>query len=222
MVACVFRLLILVPLLIGIVGATKSASAQAFLDLYGGIAMTADDNVNAERLFSFGTDESATRSVAYDPSFTAGGRMGVFHEWVGLALDVSYFQADGNNVEHTIVSLTPMLLVRARLLQSDDMPQGRLQPYLGVGPGIFFVDQKVDFRPDITSPIDLFHIKIGVDARAGLRWLFAQNIGLFGEYRLTYFKTDSSNDDNAIFFSESHVNASLTTHHFLGGIAFSF
>ncbi len=172
MAACIFRALVPVLFLIGVAGATKSASAQTFLDLYGGNALTGDDTVTAERLltnFVFVTRESATRSVAYDPSFTAGGRMGYFEEGIGAALDVSYFQADSNDnkVEHGIVSITPMLLARARLLQSDDMPQGRLQPYLGIGLGIFFVHHTVDFRPDIAETADLSTGDIGVDARAG-------------------------------------------------------
>ena len=228
MIACILRALVPALFLIGVAGATKSASAQVFLDLYGGIARTADANVNAQRVttnFITVTIENASRSVAYDRSFTAGGRYGSFEEWFGFALDVSYFRADSNdsNVKHGIVSLTPMILARARLLQSDDLPQGRLQPYLGIGPGIFFVYQKVDFRPAITSTINNLDIHVGIDARAGLRWLITENMGLFGEYRLTDFYAESINDLFTINgLPTSQVKAPLSTHHLLAGITFNF
>ena len=214
------RMVILIVLVLG--GGARTADAEMFLDLYGGYTTTADDTVDAERLFSFGAPQRASRSLSYGPSFAVGARLGLFYEYFGFAFDVSYFEANDTDVQNAIFSLTPLLMLRGQFFKSDDMPRGRLQPYLAAGPGFFIADQEVDFRPDIANPINNLGFGIGIDARAGLRWLFSANLGLYGEYRLTHFNTDSTNDDDAIFFSETHVNATLTTHHVLGGFTFSF
>jgi len=81
----------------------------------------------------------------------------------------------------------------------------------------------VDFRPDISSKFDLTDSHIGIDARAGVRWLFSQNMGLFTEYRITHFKSDSVNDSVEINGQPTErVNATMTTHHVLGGLTFRF
>lgn len=212
----------MIPVLLAMAAVPRPASSQYFLDVYGGVAMTADDPVNAERLFAFGTDQSATRPVDFDGSPVAGARIGRYFDRVGVAFDTSYFQADGNGVENAIYSFSLLVMLRAQLLKTDAFPEGQFQPYLGIGPGIFLAFQTVDFRPDIADPIEQFRAPVGLDFRAGAIWRFSEGIGLFGEYRLTHFKTDSNNDDNAVSFAETHVNATLTTSHILAGLSFLF
>jgi opacity protein-like surface antigen len=199
---------------------------ERFLDVYGGYSVTADDTVDARRIttnFIIVTDESASRSVSYDPTFTVGARFGAYYDIIGLALDMSYFEANDKNLQNSIFSISALLMARAQFLETDDMPQGRLQPYLAVGPGFFFVSHDVDFRPDISSRFDFTDGHVGLDARAGLRWLFSKNMGLYTEYRLTHFSSNSVSDTVKINGQPTErVNATMTTHHVLGGLTFSF
>ena len=73
-------------------GSTLPVFAEGFIDLYLGAAVTRDSDVKAT---AFGVSE--TGRVEWDRSFTAGGRFGFWFEsldWLGLALDASFFKPD--------------------------------------------------------------------------------------------------------------------------------
>ena len=226
------RLVVLAAIFASFTTGTKTGHAdfwggqETFVELYGGYSVTADDSVNARLIttdFVTVTDESASRSVSYDPSFTVGARIGSYFQYIGVALDMSYFEANDPKFENSIFSISALLMLRAQLLATDDIPQGQFQPYLAVGPGYYFVFHDVDFRPDISSKFSLSGAHLGIDARAGLRWLFSKNMGLYAEYRLTHFSSDSENDNFTIGGEPvERVNATMTTHHVLGGLTFSF
>jgi hypothetical protein len=121
------------------------ASAEWFLDVYGGESTTRDASVTAE-VTSYGllmatTTKSHTEKVDLDSSFTMGGRLGYWSEklpWLGVSLDLSYFKAEGEKAEFDVVPLSLLLMLRWPLFKSENFPKGRLQPYAGV---------------DISSPI---------------------------------------------------------------------
>ena len=190
---------------------------------YGSSTENDGGNADAEQLVSFDLPDAATRNVDVDAALTVGGRPGMwFNGWSGVALDGSYFETSGPGVTDNIVSVTPMLMLRARLLKSDRVPDGHLQPYFGIGPGVFFPDEEVDLRPGIGGKVDSTHISIGVDLRAGMRWHISDKIGVFGEYRLTHYKSGGNSADNAAFLSEPPVDSTLTTNYIMGGLSFTF
>jgi opacity protein-like surface antigen len=199
---------------------------EPFVDLYGGYATTDGDDVEAEitnvPFFGFVTQESGTRQVSYDPSFVVGARLGAFYDFVGFALDTSYFRARDENVRNDVVTVSALLMFRLKLLASDNMPNGRFQPYAGIGPAAFLLFQDIDFRPDISEKIDVLSAGVGFDARAGLRWFFNANAGLFAEYRIA--RANFRHEDKSGFLSttETKVTGSLTTQHILGGLTFTF
>lgn len=106
------------------------------------------------------------------------------------------------------------------LLTSDDFPKGRLQPYAGGGPGLFFADAEADFRPKVPFMVDDSGMGVGVDARAGPAWQFHPRLALFGEYRYTLAKLDTAD-----VFPESGsraVETTFKTHHVLVGLSLRF
>jgi opacity protein-like surface antigen len=217
------RLLALITALAAVTACAPNAAQEKFGKVYGGLAQTDGDDIEAERLVSFDPTKQSKGKVEYDYAFAVEGRPGIwFNEWGGIALDGSYLQASGNGINNTIVSATPLLLLRARLLKSDAVPDGQLQSYFGIGPGVFFLDQEIDFRPNLSSKLDTTHISVGLDVRAGMRWQLSRNLGIFGEYRLTRYNTDGSNINNAIISSQEQVNSTLTTNHFMGGLSLVF
>ncbi|KPK20786.1 MAG: hypothetical protein AMK69_23295, partial [Nitrospira bacterium SG8_3] len=105
-------------------------------------------------------------------------------------------------------------------------PKGKLQPYAGVGPGYFFTDSRVNFRPTLQDRVSGSSGEIGFDVRAGLAWQFHKHWAIFGEYRYTDVKIDFRQDDSFAILSlsgtEESIKTQLKTNHYLLGISYRF
>src|SRR5262249_45697255 len=136
------------------------ASAEWFADLYAGLSFTQDHDL---KLDDHGIGRGTYEDVSFDKSLAWGGRAGRYFDslpFLGLGLDVfRYYPTIGPQsvdlrgcffpggcgsgrggpgsfeVQPTAVSVD--LMLRLPLLKSDDAPQGRLQPYVLVGPPLF-------------------------------------------------------------------------------------
>src|SRR5207248_2389191 len=129
--------------------------------LYGGGAFTTKHNTETA-LPGFTV---TAHDVKYDTSGTVGGRAGVWFDriaWLGVGLDAFHFHptiGGGQTVEISAPGLSgtatiqtinvsvlglgfDVLRVRLPLLQSEDYPNGRLQPYLTAGPALFWTRAK--------------------------------------------------------------------------------
>lgn len=196
------------------------ALAEAFVDVYAGGAFTQSRRMTVDRFFA---GELATRKVSYDGGLVAGVRGGMWFDSVGVALDFSYFRAAGDIAEVDVFSNSILLMVRAPLMTSDDYPDGQLQPYFMVGPGFFYADTHTDFRPDISRPVAAFSFDdVGVDLRAGLTWMLPNGIGVFSEYRMTWFQLHADDDPGDGFTGTEFIDTILTTHHIIAGISVRF
>jgi opacity protein-like surface antigen len=207
------------------------ACAEWFLDVYGGQSSTQDASVTAEvtsyGLFSPTRTKTHTEKVDLDSSFTMGGRVGYWSEklpWLGVSLDLSYFKAEGEKAEFDVVPLSLLLMLRWPLFKTGNFPKGKLQPYAGVGPGYFFTDSRVNFRPTLQDSASGSSGEIGFDLRAGLAWQFRKHWAIFGEYRYTDVKIDFTQEDSfaIISGSEESIKTHLKTNHFLVGISYRF
>ena len=200
-----------------------NAVVNDFAKVSSASSQTEVDKVEADQPVSFNLPESANSDVDSNSAMTVDGHFGMwFNDWSGVALDGPFFQADGNGLINTAVSATPLLLLRIRLLKSSRVPNGQLQPYFGIGPGIFFTNQKADFQRDIDGKLDTAHMSVGVDLRAGMRWQLSSKLDFFGEYRMTHYKGDRDNHDKAEFLSKEDGDVTLTTNNFMGGLRFTF
>jgi opacity protein-like surface antigen len=164
-----------------------------------------------------------------DSSFTMGGRIGYWFEklpWLGVSLDLSYFKAEGERAEFDVVPLSLLFMLRLPLFKSENFPKGKLQPYAGVGPGYFFTDSRVNFRPALEDSVSGSDGEIGLDVRAGLAWQFHKRWAIFGEYRYTDVKIDFTEKDSLAILSLSGTDVStkahLKTNHYLVGISYRF
>ena len=191
--------------------APRSASAEWFLDAYGGVSMTADADVTIRSGRTF-DDE-----VKFDTEATGGARLGYWLgglRWLGVAADVSYFApaGEGSTVETRleVVPITPLVMFRLPLLESPEFPNGRLQPYLGVGPGFFLTRVKVDV-PGLGEQRSDWQFEVGADARAGVTFMITPGFGTFVEGRYTAFSTDAAGRSTEFDIETLHV---------LGGITF--
>jgi len=208
------------------------ASAEFFIDGYAGIALTNDADSNLTGTSVFGPSYHVSGTTKWKDSFVFGGRMGYWFDTVpflGLALDVSWFQPEEDvsigPAKIDVMPISVLLMYRVPLGTSPDFPQGRFQPYLGVGPGAFYTKFKLDY----TSPGMSIHISdtswdIGLDVRGGLTFLFTRNIGIFAEYRFTYvdpqWEVDLLSGGRPIGTLTGDIE--LATHHIMGGLTLRF
>ena len=182
------------------------AGAEWFADLYFGASFTQKEDIE---LSTPGFSASAP-SNPHGAAFLIGARIGHWFDglkWLGVALDISHFEAGGG---YDIVPLSALLMARLPLLVGTDFPNGRLQPYVGVGPGVFIGSLEAGGGLGEETSSDL-----GIDARAGATWLFTKTIGIFGEYRFTHFKGDYD-------FGAFRLETTVPTHHVGIGVRFQF
>jgi opacity protein-like surface antigen len=189
--------LLFVLSLVMVLTTAVAARAEWFLDAYLGPAFTQNGN--------FKNGPAASATTKFDTVFSLGGRGGYYFEslpylgsfpYLGLALDLSHYQPDGSfggggsgfrfDTKVTALSLDAML--RLPLLTSKDFPKGRLQPYLSVGPGLYFSHMKINPTPVFGSSDS--DTSVGVKAAAGATWLLTQRIGLLAEYRFSHFNAN--------------------------------
>ena len=187
----------------------RPASAEWFVDVYGGVSMTSDADVTIP---GGGTAED---KVKFDTEGMGGGRLGLWLEgvpWLGFAGDVSYFApaGDGTAVETRleVIPLSALVMFRLPLLENPQFPKGRLQPYLAVGPGFFMNSVKVD-GPGGEESTD-WQFEVGVDARAGIVFMITPAIGTFVEGRYTWFSTNPGGQSTEFDIETIHVAGGLT------------
>lgn len=191
-------------------GRPAPAHAEPLVDVYGGGAfpMETDTAVSEPGVTVMGLSE-------YQESFVAGGRVGYYFDrgapWLGLALDVSYFQADidlPDGATHEVVPVALLVLFRAPLIASPAFPYGRLQPYLGAGLNLVYSRAKAGMSSDTS-------FDLGFDLRVGLTWMLTRKVGLFGEYRYSYVEPEYD-------FHGTQVEPQFSVNHVVAGVAVRF
>ena len=172
--------------------APSGASAEGFVDLYAGWSATQNAQVTLTATPSSGQSVRTYENADFGNATVVGARIGRWSErypWLGTALDLSSFGADGRDgqgqaVNADAIVLSWLLMARTSLLPSEAFPNGRVQPYLAVGPGLFHTKLSVDFSPVLKQRISDDSLDFGWDVRTGIAWQF-RSMALFAEYRFT-------------------------------------
>jgi Outer membrane protein beta-barrel domain len=190
----------------------RPASAEWFLDFYGGGAFTQDADVKLRG----GT--TLDDQVEFDTEATGGGRLGYWFSaiglpWLGVALDVSYFapKASGTTIDTRleVIPISSLAMFRAPLLASPAFPFGQLQPYIGAGPSLFIADVKID-SPLTGERRSDAQAEVGGDLRGGITFLFTPNFGVFAEGRYTFFRTNPGGQNTEFDVETFHALGGLT------------
>lgn len=220
-----------------------SASAEWFADLYVGGAFTVYSDLTAR----FGSTFQNLEDVEYDDSVIFGGRLGYWFERpifdrlnVGLAVDAFRFEpdvdfqtVDGTQtvggvtaagtfavfpIDLSVVAVSLDLMLRWPVLVSQAFPQGQLQPYLTIGPAVFFSEAKDsgNFAPANQSD---HATTVGFKFAGGAAWYLLRNLAVFGEFRLTYFSPEWDFTDGGV---SGKLETDITTSSFLVGLSLRF
>lgn len=198
--------------------APSAARAEGFVDLRVGGAFTEESDVEVT-IEGIGAGSS---SADIEDSVTGGLRGGYWLDvlpFVGLAADVSYFAADDEDSsgEIDVIPLSPLLMLRLPIAESEEFPHGQFQPFVGVGPGIFVtsIDDTGGYEDD--------SVDVGADVHAGLKVLVTPSVALFVQYRFTTFEAEFSDTVPTPFgIRQVDLDLDIDTHHAAAGIGFHF
>ncbi|WP_447977761.1 hypothetical protein [Candidatus Nitrospira bockiana] len=224
-----------VPCLLILFGAltlgSKEALAEPFVDLYMGGSFTNNTDVEVP-VAGLGT--ATLKDVRFSSSIVGGGRAGIWlpHlRYMGFAIDGFYFTTNikpqtmqacaavcatlttTGETEQRHIGVSLDLMLRWPVAVDEDFPNGRVYPYLAVGPAIFFSTWK---EPGFTEARTA---TVGFKGGGGGKFLITKRVGLFAEYRVTYFKPEQEFTAGTLSFSASNQ---LITHHAVGGVSILF
>jgi opacity protein-like surface antigen len=209
------RLSFPVSVVLAVLVLAPPASAEWFADAYLGPAVTTGSTLTFTVF-----DEEQKQDLKGRSSPLFGLRFGRWLDnldyplpWLGVAADASYFRP-ATDVQTVALSL--LVMARYGFLKDQDFPIGRLQPYVGLGPGFFIsnLSGSIGFQEaDDTST------NIGLDARVGSAFLIDSNWAAFMEYRFTHV---SPSWDVNVFGGKTSADTTFNTHHVILGLSYRF
>lgn len=220
---------IIVVVLSILISAETQSFAEAFIDVYAGPSFTDDATVKISSNVA-----TNSREISFDRDLTSGMRGGYWfknHRWLGVGGDLSSMHAKGDNAKFDLMPLTAVAMFRLPLLSDEEVPQGRLQPYVGIGPSIsLYTYASADFGPP-TNKINSWDINVGFQVPAGVTLQLSEHFAIFSEYRYSYYKVDVSQNFTTFLLNSAvgnednvarKVTTTLSTHNMLFGVSFRF
>jgi hypothetical protein len=218
----------------------RPAAAEWFADLFAGLSFTRDHDL---KLNDEGIGQGTYESVEFDRSLAWGGRAGRYFDslpFLGLGLDFFRYYPDiggqsvqlrgcffpggcgtgrggtgSLDVETTSVSVD--LMLRLPLWKSTEAPQGRVQPYVAVGPPLFITTITPRNTRNFRNHDDDTDYSFGYKAAAGVAVQVFSNLALFGEYRFTHVSPEVELRDANL--NRTTLRTDLDTHSALLGIS---
>jgi hypothetical protein len=169
-----------------------------YLAAYAGLSYLPTQDWEFAKFFSSDLLGRTAQNVLYRPGFQGGIKFGRFFDtlpWFGLEMEISLCKNDipGQNMrispgtaagpnnlsfspDRFLIWATQInLLVRHGFLKDKEVPFGRLQPYLGIGPGF-----------EVAYALNDSAKNLAVETQAGVRYMCTPDIALFCEYKFSY------------------------------------
>lgn len=208
------------PILVTLCLMTLPVQAEWYLDLSAGAAVTQED---ALRSSNGGITDSHQQN--FDPSWEVALRIGRWFpevRWLGISTEWSFYEAENAVLEENLINtFSAHLMFRLSLQETEEHPDGKIQPYFGVGPGLFVSYAEADSLTVPGGTVKDATSDPGLDTRLGVAWMIEQNLGAFLEYRFTYFRARYE-DFKSASGREDKIEADYLTHHLLLGISYRF
>ena len=208
------------------------AHAEVFGDVFIGAAISSDEPYTVNGIPVPPSVLCVT--VCSSAKSPAGGlRVGYWFEglpWLGVAGDISAFVAAWgyeSPIQVDALPVSAVALLRLQLAKTDELPDGRFQPYIGLGPTLMttFATRTTGssnpiFIPTL-GPLTITQdtsFDVGLDARFGARVLASDFISVFLEYRYTRVKpswslgTSGAPENYATTLSTSQLSLGMGVH----------
>jgi len=193
------------------IGLAASANAGAWVGPYGGVSFGTSQDVKVNAPFVSNTIYSTKirtgfvtgLSVGYD--FTDPNLFPDWAKYFGVQMDVGYNQMNFSaqtrtvspnrnvafsNVDGGNTALSFMLVGRLPLMVDKEYPNGRIQPYLGIGPTVQFAS--LDFNNYGGSSST--NTRVGLVTEAGVRYMVTPAFSAGLAYRYNYLPSSHDVD----------------------------
>lgn len=165
---------------------------EFFIGAFAGASMLPD----SDWTYEIGGQNYRTRNLSLDPGVTGGLKLGYFLEslpYFGIEAEgsIGYQKQPAQNLSldrplggSTVGRLPGQTFLvwtmafhfvgRYGFYQDREVPFGRLQPYIGIGPGLVMIYGEDDSAKNFSLELE-----------AGLRYMFTKNLGGFLEYKFS-------------------------------------
>lgn len=170
----------------------------------------------------------SAQGVKVDPSLLLGGKIGYWFtkksvfglqmpswlKYFGFELDIGYQQLHWPDQAVTVaptnfrqvlaakvtaVSSAFLFLVRYGFFPDAEVPLGRLQPYIGIGPVILVTNSYLNIGQYIHNAGGDFRsteVDLGLAVETGLRYMIHPKVSLYASFRYRYLPNHVSVDDS--------------------------
>ncbi len=216
------------------------AYSEAYIAGQFGVALPSISGGLTNAAFNFTVPNVDIPDVSLKTSFLYGGKVGYYFpqiRWFGVEteaynatphvkqqqLDVvipagTFFPGPGGGTTQTPGTLSfglPGSHLRVLMVAPVNFmfryPNGRLQPYIGFGPGIFFAHAG-SIGQGVT--VDQSNIRVGVNAKAGAEFYITRHIAVFGEWKYNWVKLN--------FNEQLGIEGTYSMHLVAGGLSYHF
>jgi len=103
------------------------------------------------------------------------------------------------------------LVGRYGFLPDQEVPFGRLQPYVGIGPGLVVLYAEADSAKNF-----------GLELEAGLRYMFTKHLGGFVEYKFSKQWAVELESQSLVNLPASTATFDFARHQVVAGLAYHF
>ncbi|MFZ5447631.1 MAG: outer membrane protein [Thermodesulfobacteriota bacterium] len=182
--------------------------------------------------------DKVAKGVFYEPAILGGVKFGRYfnkYPWFGIEVETNFSR---NNLRPNQGKISPPvpggppilftnsdwfmiwvmqlnLLARYGFLQDKEIPFGRLQPYVGIGPGFEVIYGSTDSAKNLAY-----------EGLAGIRYMCTRNVGIFFEYKFSYqSKVEYENiqiNKDPKGLGQGTAQLDVPHHRFVVGVAYHF
>jgi len=218
----------------------KLGLGEWYLGAYSGVSYLPAADWKISQDFGPPFQSRTVKNVVYQPGILGGIKFGRYFDslpWFGVEVETNFSRHNIHGNQGQISPPVPggptnalggadwfmiwdtqfSLLARYGFLQDKEIPFGRLQPYVGIGPGFELVYARKDSAKNFA-----------IEAQAGVRYMCTQKIGIFIEYKFSYqFDVEYQ---NFLITKESAINPpiggtmtfNVPDHRFVVGVSYHF
>jgi opacity protein-like surface antigen len=175
------------------------------------------------------------KNIEYQPGILGGIKFGRYldaYPWFGWEMETSFsrnrIRGDQGRISppvpggptnlmggsdwFMIWALQTNLLARYGFLQDKEVTFGRLQPYVGIGPGLEIIYRRWDSSKNLA-----------IETMAGVRYMLNPKIAVFGEYKFSYqFAAEYQEFRAAKYGRGGKMTSDVPLHRFVIGVSYHF